>query len=408
MTRPDSLAAFPHDARRSLSSGPVMLVDLASIQRNFRKLAQMTPGTCVAIVKGDGYGHGMREASRALRNIGAEWFFSARFEDALTLRADLGAGPRIAVLDGVSPADMSEARARKIIPVVNSLEQLHVISVVAKQTAQRIPAFIHLDTAMNRLGLGPEDDECAEPLLASCDIQAYMTHFASADDVDLDLCHLQVSRLTKRAKRLPSAPLSIANSCGVFLGSELHGDFIRPGKSTFGINPLADAENPMEEPATILAPVVQIRTLKKGDPVGYSCTWHAPEPRRIAILAIGYANGFMRDNSNKGSVVFGGLRAPVVGRVSMDLTAVDISALPEAAVYVGAAAEIVGNTITYRQVAETIGTNEHEAIIALGRGCRRFYVNGDADEPSQICKRALQNRGATAFCLRRRSNSAHT
>ncbi|MEI9425806.1 alanine racemase [Mesorhizobium sp. Cs1299R1N1] len=355
-----------------------MLVDLAAIQRNFRKLAQMTSGTCAAIVKGDGYGHGMREASQALQSIGAQLFLSARFEDALALRADLGPGPRIAVLDGVSPADMAEARERDIIPVVNSLEQLHVISAVAKRTAQRIPAFIHLDTAMNRLGLASEDDECAEPLLASCSVQAYMTHFASADDVDLDLCRLQVSRLTKRAKLLPRAPLSVANSCGVFLGRELHGDIIRPGKSTFGINPLADADNPMEQPATILAPVIQVRTLKKGDPVGYSCTWHAPEPRRIAILAIGYGNGFMRDNGNRGSVVFGCLRAPVVGRVSMDLTAVDISALPETAVHVGAAAEIVGGTITYREVAETVATNEHEAIIALGRGCKRFFVNGGA------------------------------
>ncbi|AZO22659.1 alanine racemase [Mesorhizobium sp. M1E.F.Ca.ET.045.02.1.1] len=379
MTRPHSLGALPHDARRSLSSGPVMLVDLAAIQRNFRKLAQITSGTCAAIVKGDGYGHGMREASRALQSIGAELFFSARFEDALTLRADLGAGPRIAVLDGVSPADMVEARARDIIPVVNSLEHLQVISAVAKQTAQRVPAFIHLDTAMNRLGLASEDDEYAEPLLASCRVQAYMTHFASADDVDIDLCRRQVSRLTERAQPLPRAPFSIANSCGVFLGSELHGDIIRPGKSTFGISPLADADNPMEQPATILAPVVQIRTLKKGDPVGYSCTWHAPEPRRIAILAIGYANGFMRDNSNKGSVVFCGQRAPVVGRVSMDLTAVDISALPETGAHVGAAAEIVGSTITYREVAETIGTNEHEAIIALGRGCKRFFVNRGAN-----------------------------
>jgi alanine racemase len=354
-----------------------MLVDLAAIQRNFQKLAKMTRGTCAAIVKGDGYGHGMREASRALKDIGAELFFAARFEDALTLRADLGPGPRIAVLDGVSAPNMAEASARDIIPVLNSLEQLHVISAIAKQVGRKVPAFIHLDTAMNRLGLAPEDDESAAPLLACCDIQAYMTHLASADDVDLDLCHLQVRRLTARVQHLPKAPLSIANSCGVFLGNELHGDIIRPGKSTFGINPLSDADNPMEEPATVLAPVVQLRALKKGEAVGYSSTWHAPEPRRIAILAIGYANGFMRDNSNRGYVAFGGKRAPVVGRVSMDLTAVDISALPETTVRVGSVAEIVGQTITYRQLANTIGSNEHEAIIALGRGCQRFVATKD-------------------------------
>ena len=357
-----------------------MLVDLGAIQRNFVKLASMTDGICAAIVKGDGYGHGMREAAHALKNIGAELFFAARFEDALILRDDLGPEPRIAVLDGVAAQNMSEACARNVTPVVNSLEQLHAISTLAKQLSQKVPAFIHLDTAMNRLGLAPGDDESATPLLESCDIQAYMTHLASADDVDLDLCHLQANRLAARVQPLPKAPLSIANSCGVFLAKELHGEIIRPGKSTFGINPLTDDANPMQEPATVLAPVVQLRLLKKGEAVGYSCTWHAPEPRRIAILAIGYANGFMRDNSNRGYVTFDGVRAPVVGRVSMDLTAVDLSAIPENAVHIGSLAEIVGKTITYRQLANTIGSNEHEAIIALGRGCRRFYANKECDD----------------------------
>lgn len=376
MIRFDPLTAFPPAARPSLLSGPAMLVDLSAIKRNFRKLSGLTRGRCAAIVKGDGYGHGMREASRALREIGAELFFTARFEDAVLLRVTLGAGPRIAVLDGVPALNLAEAHAHDIIPVVNSPEQLHAIVTLARARGERLPVFVHLDTAMNRLGLAPEDDEGARDLLAACDIQAYMTHFASADDVDVDLCRLQVRRLTQRVRRLPKAPLSIANSCGVFLGDTLHGDIVRPGKATFGINPLADAANPMEQPASVVAPVVQLRTLKKGEAVGYSSTWHAPEPRRIAIVAIGYANGFMRDNSNRGCVAFAGLRAPVVGRVSMDLTAVDISAIPESAVHVGALCEIVGTTIGYRQLADAIGSNEHEAIIALGRGCRRFFADG--------------------------------
>ncbi|WP_264214711.1 alanine racemase [Leisingera thetidis] len=369
---------LPAEARRRLTSEPVMVVDLAAIRRNFQALARMAQGSCAAIVKGDAYGHGMVESARTLLAAGAELFFTARFEDALVLRNTLGQGPRIAALDGVTEDGMKEAVAQDIIPVVNSREQLQTASDAAIRQGAPLAAFVHLDTAMNRLGLAPDDDDLALPLLKNLDVQAYMTHFASADDVDLDLCRLQAERLRDRASRFPEAPLSIANSCGVFLGQEFHGHIIRPGKSTFGINPLADAANPLHEPATVLAPVVQIRTLCKGDPVGYSCTWHAPETRRVAILAIGYANGYLRGNSNLGHVAFGDRIAPVVGRVSMDLTAVDISALPESTVHVGSMAEIVGKTINYRSLANTVGTNEHEAIIALGRGCYRTYVGGDA------------------------------
>jgi len=362
------------DTRRHLAGGPVMIVDLGAVQRNFRMLSAMARGTCAAVVKGDAYGHGMLQCAKALRDAGAEVFFTARFEDALLLRGELGVGPRISVLDGVTRSAVSEAIAKDITPVANSMEQLDLLASASLQRGKPISAFVQLDTAMNRLGLAPADDENALALLRSLDVRAYMTHFASADDVDIDLCRRQVERLKARARRMPAAPLSIANSCGTFLGPEFHGEIIRPGKSTFGINPLSAGRNPLEEPATVFAPVIQVRKLEKGDPVGYSSTWRAPERRRVAILAIGYANGYFRGNSNLGRVAFAGKSAPVVGRVSMDLTAVDVTALDEAEVRAGALAEIVGPTISYRTLAETTGTNEHEALISLGRGCRRVYT----------------------------------
>jgi alanine racemase len=368
--------SFSEDVLRHLTGGPVMIVDLGAVQRNFRMLSAMASGTCAAVVKGDAYGHGMLECAKALRAVGAGLFFTARFEDALLLRGKLGVGPRIAVLDGVTRSSISEAIAKDITPVANSMEQLDLLASNSLQRGEPITAFVQLDTAMNRLGLSPAEDESALTLLQSLDVRAYMTHFASADDVDLDLCRRQVERLKARVRRMPGAPLSIANSCGTFLGPEFHGEMIRPGKSTFGINPLSADSNPLEEPATVLAPVIQVRTLEKGDPVGYSCTWRAPERRRVAILAIGYANGYFRRNSNLGRVAFAGRPAPVVGRVSMDLTAVDVTALGESEVRVGALAEIVGPTISYRSLAETTGTNEHEALISLGRGCRRTYTGG--------------------------------
>jgi len=227
-------------------------------------------------------------------------------------------------------------------------------------------------------------------LLTAIKVLAYMTHFVSADDVDLELCRSQVRRLNEARRMLPPAPLSIANSCGAFLGQEFHGDIIRPGKSTFGINPLPEGANPLEEPAKVLASVVQVRDLKKGDPVGYSSTWRAPSMRRIALIAIGYANGYQRANSNRGLVAIGGHVAEVVGRVSMDLTAIDVTALDADLVHEGTVVEIVGPTISYRRLAEQAGTNEHEALIALGRGCRRIHIGG---KPARDWTQASEDSG---------------
>lgn len=368
---PDDPVTQP--VQRALRNGPVMVVDPCAIQNNFRHLDALASGTCAAVVKGDGYGHGMLEAARALVAAGAELFFTARLQDAISLRDDLGAGPRIAVLDGIARENLAEAARHDVIPVVNSLDQLQAVAASPYEHQRRFRVFLHLDTAMNRLGLGVHDDARARAMLDAVSVEGYMTHFASADDNDIGLCRRQVRALRQRTRTWPPAPLSIANSCGVFLGSGYHGEIVRPGKSLFGINPLADDPNPLKEAAIVLAPVIQVRTLKKGDPVGYANAWFAPDCRRIAILAIGYANGFMRNNSNRGEVAFNGRRVPVVGRVSMDLVAVDVTGLAEGSVSPGSAAEILGPTISYRRAARAIGTNEHEVLIALGRGCPRFY-----------------------------------
>lgn len=365
---------LPEPALRALRTEPVMIVNLAAIRRNFRKLSKLSGQGCAAVVKGDGYGHGMHESARALAQAQADLFFVARFEDAMQLRVTLGEGPHIAVLDGIPNPLLREALRNDIWPVVNTPAQLQALHSLAVQVSQRLPAFVHIDTAMNRLGLSPAEAGEAASLLEGLDVKAYMTHFAAADDVDLDLCRSQVSRLRSACKVLPPAPLSIANSCGVFLGKAFHGAITRPGKSTFGINPLPEGANPMEEPAQVHAAVVQIRHLNRGDPVGYSSTWRAPDARRIALLAIGYSNGYLRCNSNRGHVAFCGRLAPVVGRVSMDVTAVDVTEFTDNEVCPGSLAEIVGPTITYRKLAADAGTNEHEALIALGRGCRRVYA----------------------------------
>jgi alanine racemase len=361
------------EARCRLRGGPVMVVNLAAIQSNFRLLAKRAMGRTAAVVKGDGYGHGMLPSAQALEAAGAGLFFSARLDDAFLLRGKLRDASTVAVLDGAQADTMNDAVAAGIVPVINGPEQLEAAVAVAAGRAERVKAFVHIDTAMNRLGFGAHEISRLIGGVAALDVQAYMTHFASADDINLDLCRTQVARLKAAVRQLPPAPLSIANSCGMFLSQAWHGAITRPGKATFGINPLPEDRNPMAEPAHVYAPVVQLRDVAKGEPVGYSSTWHSPGKRRIAILAIGYSNGYRRSASNNGSVAFAGRRAPVVGRVSMDLTAVDVTELPD--VQCGSIAEIVGRTISYRQLALSELTNEHEALIALGAGCPRLHVS---------------------------------
>lgn len=369
-------AALPTEALARLRSGPVMVVDLDAIRANFRDLSGRTTGQTAAVVKGDGYGHGLLPSALALEQAGANLFFSARLDDAYLLRERLGPAIEVAALDGAQYDTMAEAVAAGIVPVINGPEQLAAAAQVARSRGARVKAFVHIDTALNRLGFGRKDLPCLIEGIDALDVRAYMTHFAAADDIDLETCHLQVRRLHAAVRRLPKAPLSIANSSGFFLSRSLHGAISRPGKSTFGINPLPDGPNPMAEPAAVYAPVVQIRDLNRGDPVGYSSTWRSAGKRRIAILAIGYSNGFRRSASNLGHVAFAGQLADVVGRVSMDLTAVDVTDI--AGISVGSVAEIVGPTICYRNLAQSEGTNEHEALIALGAGCPRVYVASSA------------------------------
>lgn len=360
-----------------------MIVDLEAIRTNYRLLACRSRGTTAAVVKGDGYGHGMLRSALALQEAGARLFFTARLDDAFSLRDHLEPECVISVLDGANSSTMAEAVASGIVPVINSHEQLSAAVSVAHKTMRPPRVFVHIDTGMNRLGLAHGRISEIVDLVNLLDIRAYLTHFAAADDMHIAFCERQVAALRAAVAKLPAAPLSIANSSGIFLDPSFHGDITRPGKSLFGIHPLADGDNPKSEPAIVLAPVIQVRQLRSGDPVGYSSTWHAPSDRRIAVIAVGYANGYSRIASNHGQVAFDGRSAPIVGRVSMDLIAVDITELSETTIAAGSVAEIVGPSISYRQLAAIMATNEHEALISLGRSCPRIYL-GHKPAPSKV------------------------
>ena len=359
----------PENARREA----LATVDLEVVAGNFRVLAAASgPAACAAIVKGDGYGLGMLPEARASWAAGARLFFVARFEDGAVLRAALPKA-RIGVLDGLSGFSPAEFARETLEPVLGSTGDTRRWFAKAAPG----PCMVQVDTGMNRLGLKPRELAGVAETIRSHPkaIAAWLTHFASADDVDLGFCRDQVARFEAAIAALPPAPRSIVNSSGLYLGvPEWRQAFTRPGKALAGINPMPPGEvSPVWQAMTVTAPILQVSDVARGDSIGYSATFRAARPMRVATLGIGYSNGYLRSLSNRGIVAFGGKRAPVVGRVSMDLVTVDVTGLGDAALADGFG-EMLGPTIGLTELAGLAGTNEYEMQISLGRGCKRDYL----------------------------------
>lgn len=367
-----------HPATSKTSTVATMVVNLAAIRDNFRKLQRLSKtAECAAVVKGDGYGHGMVESARVLRSAGARTFFVATAEDGVALRRVLEQ-ETIAVLGGYIPSMRGEFECHNLVPVLNSIEQVRFWSKVAQTAGCRMRAMLHIDTGMNRLGL--RDGQISSLLSdgswpSGIDCIAVMTHFSAADDLDFERCDLQRRRFLEVCAAFPDVRRSMANSAASYFSDAFRADLYRPGKSTFGINPLKGETNPLTEPASVNAPLLQVETVERGTPVGYSSTFRPARRSRIATVGIGYVNGYPRTASNAGVMAIAGFFAPVIGRVSMDVTTIDVSDVPEKALALGSMVEVLGATVTAEDVAKRCGTIEHEILIGLGRGCRRKYVD---------------------------------
>ncbi|TGQ36961.1 alanine racemase [Mesorhizobium sp. M4B.F.Ca.ET.214.01.1.1] len=355
-----------------------MIVDLEAVRGNYRRLNAMAGGAdCAAVVKGDAYGHGMIPSALALRQAGARTFFVATANDGVTLRVALQEA-EICVLGGFLPEEREAFVGANLVPVLNSRNQIEEWEKVAVGVERPLASIIHFDTGMNRLGLLADDVAWLRqnlPLLSRIPPILYMSHLSAADDLDFDRCEFQRGAFLSAVSGLPIAKMSLANSAGTYLGADYAFDMVRPGKATFGINPLTGRPNPMLQPARVVAPIIQVKTMKRGAPVGYSSTYRLTEQAKIATVAIGYANGYSRAGSSRAAVSVAGFAAQVVGRISMDLLTVDVSGVPDWALVPGSPAEILGPHVRDHDLAKACGTIEHEILISLGHGCARRYVN---------------------------------
>jgi alanine racemase len=380
------LSAEANQAAALADATGVLTVDLDAIVANWRKLEKTAvPAECAAVIKADAYGCGAGPVARALAGAGCKIFFVATLDEARVVRA---AVPQAAiyVLDGFFQ-NCGEAYAKiDVRPVIGDLNELAEWDVFCRRSGWTGGAAIHIDTGMNRLGLTLTEAQGIVPRINAGDhgITLVMSHLACAETLNHPLNAKQLATFREIASLYSGVPASLANSSGIFLGSQFQFDLVRPGAALYGINPTPEADNPMQPVVDLKARIVQTRNVERGEGVGYGGTWTARRPTRLAIVSAGYADGYFRaassnDGTRGAEVVVAGKRCPIAGRVSMDLIAIDVTDLPNNAARRGHMVTLIGEGITVDELAHHFGTIGYEVLTSLSRRYARIYKGGAAE-----------------------------
>ncbi len=380
------MPASDHVTGGTRGAGAVLTVDLDAIAANYRLLADRLgrDTECGAVVKADAYGLGMDAVAPALWAAGCRSFFIALTGEGLALRALLP-DARIYVFNGVDAGTAPDLADAGLIPVLNHMGQIEAWAGQARAGlggagASRLKAAIHVDTGMNRLGLSLAEAVAvaAKPeCLAGLAVEAVMSHLICADEADNPRNAEQLARFTGVLATLaPLGPVkaSLANSCAIFLDASYHFDLARPGAALYGLNPHPSRANPMAQVIKLEGKILQTRIIDTPSTVGYGATHRAEPGQRIATVGVGYADGFLRSLSDSASAFIGGVRVPIVGRVSMDLITIDVSAVPAGATRPGCVVELMGPDHGADDLACEGGTIGYEVLTALGRRFTRRYL----------------------------------
>lgn len=356
-------------------------VDLGAIVDNWRQLCRrVSPATCSAVVKADAYGLGAAEVSAALAGAGCSVFFVALPNEGAIVRQAVGPGPTIAILSGYFREAKAIYAGNALSPVLSTVEQL--TDWQADGTAAGARPYLHVDSGMNRLGLAPTEWQelaAAPAALSLLNPAGIISHLACADEPDHPMNRTQLAQFRSALSRLPQPlPASLANSSGIFLGPDYHFAMARPGAALYGVNPTPGRRNPMRPVVRLRARVLQVRHIDRGEAVGYGASFIAPSDRKLATVAVGYADGLLRASSNRGRVSCKSYDAPIVGRVSMDMITIDITDAAQNAVQPGDAVDVIGPHRDVDAVAADAGTIGYEILTALGRRYQRRYVGSAA------------------------------
>ncbi|GEN63818.1 alanine racemase [Acetobacter oeni] len=371
-------------------AGGALTIDLSAIAANYRLLSGIVARNgaktvCGAAIKADAYGLGADRVAPVLERAGCRHFFVAHLSEGASIRDTISRDIPVFVLHGPPPGTSGDLLEAGLTPVLNSPEQLEEWRALAARRGKALPAAIQLDSGMARFGLTAETLEALaddSDSYAGIDPVLVMSHLACADVPGHPANRDQLVAFRRLSALLPRAPRSLAASSGIFLGSDWYFDLVRPGAALYGINPCPGRPGPMRPVVRLQARVIQTRSIPEGQSVGYGALFTASRPTRVALLGIGYGDGFHRSASSRGRAVLPShpdVRLPIIGRVSMDSLAVDITDLGDIPVPPGTALDLIGPHNTLEEAAEAAGTIGYELLTDLGGRYHRSYIDVAAD-----------------------------
>ena len=365
-------------------AGSILTIDLDAVRANYRLLrergqAGTAQAACAAVLKADAYGLGMGQVAQALVREGCRSFFVAHLDEGIRLRRLVPEDCTIHVMHGAMPGAARDCLAHDLVPVLNDPGQLAEWRALARDLGRALPAALQVDTGMSRMGMAPPDlDRLRQDpdWLRGIDLRLVMSHLACADEPAHPLNERQRQRFEEVRALFPGVPASLANSSGVFLGGAWHFDLLRPGCALYGINPQPGHANPLAQAVSLAARVVQLRTVAAGDIVGYGARYVAPGERRIATIAIGYADGWLRALTGRSQAFVDGMAVPFAGTVSMDSITLDVTGIAESRIAPGQTVDLLCPQQTVDDVAAQAGTIGYEVLTRLGPRFHRRYVGG--------------------------------
>lgn len=379
---------FSETEMDAFDAAPLRLsVDLTALADNWRDMAKRSgKARTSAVVKADAYGMGIEDCGATLYHAGTRDFFVATVAEGATLRPHAPEA-RIFVLSGIWPGQETQVFSNDLVPVVASEEQLSFWMALMAERGEH-PFALHVDTGFNRLGLPLEDalflaDDVTRP--ASFDPVLVLSHLACADTPSSPMNKAQLESFQQLVTAFEGVESSLSASAGIFLGADYHFDLTRPGIALYGGEAVNGMANPMRAVARAQARILQIRDAKEGQTVSYGAALRLARASRLAIAAVGYADGYHRSLSGSGiplrekgpGVAHGfinGYRVPVAGRVTMDLTIFDVTDVPPSAIRAGDYIELFGPDMPVDDVARAAGTIGYEMLTGLGLRYERQYL----------------------------------